>query len=126
MDTTKYVNMVYNNSEGKKWWRVLQRPDIWAKWDKKVQSHAHKTQLKDYAQRILIEALWHFGYAQDYTDVRAMARCARRLRQPPETGAGELKTGVYRCERDLAVRSIPWELQELDDFLEYYVRPLVP
>ena len=126
MDTIKYINMVYNNKVGIKWWNVLQRPDIWTKWCNKVKAHDKSIKNpEDYARRIVIEALWHFGYAQDYTNIKEMTRCARRLRRPPERGAGDVNSRVYASEMDFSTRRLPWELQEFDDFLEYHVRPLV-
>ena len=130
MDITKYIDMAYGNPKGRQWLNILFRPDIWAKWNKKIQARApinkYPGAQKNYAQRIVIEAVWHFGYAQDYSNIKEMSRCARRLRNPPDRGAGDINSGICGSERDFLTTRLPWELQELDDFLEHYVRPLVP
>ena len=127
MDVTKYADMAYLNSSGRKCLKALTRDDIWKLWDKKLKGHAfYRGPLpEDYPWRVLIEAIWHLGYACDWKNKSEMVRCAHRLRHPPEEGAGVVYSGASRADLDMKVGHTPWELVEFDAFLEYYVRPLL-
>ena len=129
MDIDKYVDMAYNNPKGQRWYEVLYSENIWSLWKNKIYRRINKNTdpkfLESYVKRIVIEAVWHFGYAQDYMSIKEMGRCAHRLRHPPEEGAGVVYSGASRADLDMKVGHTPWELVEFDAFLEYYVRPLL-
>lgn len=128
MNTQKYKDMAYNNSLGKRWYDALFREDIWDMWIQYVKQNERAPKVertKDYAHRIIIEAVWHLGYAEDIGNSIAMSRCARRLRKPPERGAGVDKKGASWATSDTQVYQIPWEFRILDEFLENIVRPLI-
>ena len=125
MDVTKYADMAYLNSSGRKWLKALTRDDIWKLWDKKLKGHAfYRGPLpEDYRWRVLIEAIWHLGYACDWKNKSEMVRCAHRLRRE---GDRALKLwNLPLGPTDLRLSSLPWELCALDDFLERHVRPLL-
>lgn len=63
------------------------------------------------------------GYAKDTNNARSMARCARRLRQPPDRGAGVDKRGFDNNSIYLETRAVPMEFTMLDEFLNNIVGP---
>lgn len=117
METSKYQDMAYRNSLGKKWLETLKRPDIWNKWETKVRNRGKRPQDETYAHRILVEAIWIFGYTKKPT-----AFAAYRLRRP---GEGGFKKRFNKGTADFLSSRNLWEFQELDDFLERYVRPIM-
>ena len=100
MDTQKYTDMFYDNQRGREWFSVLLRPDIWSQWVQYIGRLSNAP-----PKRILIEAIWHMGFACNHLE-----SCAERLH------------GSRMCERDSGV---PYEISELDNFLEHVVRPLL-
>lgn len=126
---SKYEDMAYTNERGIAWLTTLARPDIWAQW---VQRSANAMQgfkvhgkPEEYAERIVVEAVWHRGFAKDLTDARAMSRCARRLRRPRDRGLGIDPRGLNSTARDQGAYGMPQEFNMLDEFLENIVRPVM-
>ena len=100
MDMQKYTDMFYDNQRGREWFSVLLRPDIWSRWVRDIGRLSEAP-----PKRILIEAIWHLGFARNNLE-----GCTERLH------------GTRVCERDSGV---PMEILELDKFLEHVVRPLL-
>lgn len=125
----KYEDMAYINERGQAWFQVLLSPPVWNKWVTRVARSTRDVKVfgtpEEYARRILIEAIWHRGYAKNLTDPRAMARCARRLRQPRERGEGHDPRGRSVLATDLTAHGMPMEFTILDEFLEKEVRPIL-
>lgn len=125
----KYEDMAYANERGIIWLKTLTKPEIWSKWVNKVQRSMYRFRVEgkpeEYAQRIIVEALWHRGYAKDLTNSRSMARCARRLRQPRDAGMGVDPRGSNPGARDQCTYGMPHEFNVFDEFLENVVRPLI-
>ena len=123
----KYEDMAYTNERGIQWLTTLARPDIWAKWVNKVQRNTRDCKVLDsseeYAKRIIIEAIWHRGYTKDLANNSAMARCARRLRQPRDRGSGIDSRDHNLSANDLTTYGMPVEFALFDEFLENVVRP---
>ena len=120
--------MAYNNSLGKRWYAILFREDIWNMWAQRVKQNERDPKVDKtdgYAHRIVIEAIWHLGYAEDTGNALAMSRCARRLRKPRDRGAGVGKKGVSSTTTGNQVYMMPWEFKIFDEFLENIVRPLI-
>lgn len=119
MNLKKYEDMVYLNSRGHKIIDMLTQPDIWSHWVSKLHLRGKIDEscdsYEEYAHRVFIEALWHFGYAKDSGSCYEMKRTTSRLR-----GGKSIQGSV-----DLRVNGIPWEFFEFDDFLEHYVLPLI-
>ena len=129
MDYKKYEDMAYGNPRGKKWLEILHSPEIWPRWVKEVEGHADKRLLKlmsaeEHATRIITEAVWYLGFVQRLND-RELKRCALRLRRPPDRGDGVDEERITPRIWSGWLNRIPWEFIWLDDFLEYWVRPLV-
>ena len=128
MNTKKYKDMAYNNSLGRLWYAILFREDIWNMWVQRVKQSERDPKVNKtdgYAHRIVIEAVWHIGYAEDTGNALAMSRCARRLRKPPDRGAGVDERGVSRAITSNQIYMMPWEFKIFDEFLENIVRPLI-
>lgn len=125
----KYEDMAYMNERGITWLKTLGREDIWVKWVSRIERSMQGMKVlgkaEDYAKRILIEAIWHQGYAKDTTSARNMARCTRRLRQPRDRGEGADLRGFNNTALDLDSQAVPREFIILDEFLENIVRPLL-
>lgn len=129
MDYKKYEDMAYSNPRGKKWLAAIHSPEIWPRWVKEVEGRADPRLLKlmdveDHAERIITEAVWYLGFVKRL-NAREVKRCAWRLRRPPDRGDGvDVEKLPPRIWSGMLHR-IPWEFLWLDDFLEYWVRPLV-
>lgn len=129
MDYKKYEDMAYGNPRGKKWLAGIHSPEIWPRWVKEVEGRSDPRLLKlmdleEHAERIITEAVWYLGFVKRLND-REVKRCAWRLRRPPDRGdGGEEEKLPPRIWSGMLSR-MPWEFLWLDDFLEYWVRPLV-
>lgn len=125
----KYEDMAYTNERGIAWLSTLTRPEIWQLWVTRASNTMNGFRVKgkpeEYAKRIVIEAIWHRGFAKDLTDARSMSRCARRLRQPRDAGTGIDPKGVNACARDKGAYGMPQEFNIFDEFLENIVRPVL-
>lgn len=123
----KYEDMAYMNERGVLWLKTLREPTMWSKWLDIVRRSDRgakiEGRLEDYAYRIVLEAIWHRGYAKDADNNAVMARCARRLRKPPDRGAGATKGGSDLYALDLNSQALPREFILLDEFLEHTVKP---
>jgi hypothetical protein len=130
MDYKKYEDMAYSNPRGKKWLEALHSPEIWSRWVKDVSERSRPELIQimgaeAHADRIVTTAIWHLGFAKDLSQGNTLLRCARRLRRPPDRGDGVIKGGGSIGEGYGMYNRIPREIMWLDDFLEYWVRPLV-
>ena len=130
MDYKKYEDMAYNNPQGKKWLETLHSPEIWPRWVKDVSERSRPELIQvigaeTHADRIVTIAIWHLGYAKDLPKGSTLLRCARRLRRPPDRGVGVVEGGGSLGNGYGIYNRIPREIMWLDDFLEYWVRPLV-
>lgn len=125
----KYEDMAYMNERGIAWIKTLNSESLWLKWvsrvERSMQGMKVNGKAEDYARRILIEAIWHLGYAKDTTSARSMARCTRRLRQPRDRGEGADLRGANSGALDLDQQAVPREFTMLDEFLENIVRPML-
>lgn len=123
----KYEDMAYTNERGIGWLSTLASPEIWQQWVTRAGNSMNGFRVfgtpEEYAERIVIEAIWHRGFAKDLTDVRSMSRCARRLRRPRDRGMGIDPGGVNMGARDQGAYGMPREFELLDEFLENIVRP---
>lgn len=115
------------NERGIAWFKAISNERIWSKWVSRVERSMSGEKVtgstEDYARRIIIEAIWHMGYAKDTNSARSMARCARRLRRPRDAGAGVDPRGFDNTALDLDSQAVPREFIMLDEFLENIVRP---
>lgn len=128
MKMQKYIDMAYGNPRGLEWLNIMHEEFLWTKWCNKVISNTQANWIldSDRPTKILMAAIWHFGFAHDTPMSEELRKTARRLRKgddPPERGAGASFTGIAPCVRDLSIHKIPLEFYLLDNFLEHEVRP---
>lgn len=131
MNYQKYKDMALTNPIGKVWLRTIHKKEIWSRWVAKVaQLGLSQRPLHDYADAILIEAIWHLGFAGDMRggNEGICENCAARLRGTSRReglGSGS-DVGSGEGASDKSLFGMPWEFQVLDDFLEHEVRPQIP
>lgn len=131
MNYQKYKDMALTNPIGKVWLRTIHKKEVWSRWIAKVaQLGLSQRPLHDYSDAILIEAIWHLGFAEDMCSGNAgiCENCAARLRGTSRReglGSGD-DVGSGEGALDKSLFGMPWEFQVLDDFLEHEVRPQIP
>lgn len=127
MNYQKYRDMAFTNPIGKVWLRTIHKKEVWSRWVAKVaQLGLSQRPLHDYAGAILIEAIWHLGFAGDMRsgNTGICENCAARLRGTSRREG--LGGGSGEGALDKSLFGMPWEFQVLDDFLEHEVRPQIP
>lgn len=131
MNYQKYRDMAFTNPIGKVWLRTIHKREVWERWVAKVaQLGLSQRPLCDYADAILIEAIWHLGFAGDMrsSSTGICENCTARLRGTSRREGMVLGGGAGSGEGSLDKNlfGMPWEFQVLDDFLENEVRPQIP
>lgn len=123
MELQKYVDMVYNNSTGKRWLHTLMREDIWSQWEDHLKGFLpEELTVQEYAHRIAIETIWYMGYIRKRRNKIETGRCSKRIRRPSDKFGDEFgRRGFIYLQG--SIDAVPWEFQEFDNFLENYVRP---
>ena len=127
MKIQKYIDMAYGNPRGREWLNITHEEYLWSKWCQEVLNHTQSYWVPDLErpEKILIAAIWHFGFAHNSPMSLELRRTARRLRRsdPPERGVGAPKREFAVGAQDIGVYKMPLEFYLLDNFLEHEVRP---
>lgn len=123
---SKYQDMAYLNSQGRKWLHEFFQPEMYNKYLKHVEQHLKEYYSEEYARNIFFSAVFNLGYiGRKNCSGKDIAQIARRLRriEPPDRGAGVKNSGSPK--KLVHPFGWPWEYVVLDEFLECNVRPLV-
>jgi hypothetical protein len=129
MRRQKYIDMAYSNPKGQEWLRTLHRTDFWNQWCTLVKNASPKRWYPDIsgqrtrAEKIVVAAIWHFGFANDSPRSEAVRRTCGRLRNPPDKGGGVDLYGTSQNAMDYRTFGMPREFWWLEEFLEYTIRP---
>lgn len=128
MEMQKYIDMAYGNPRGLEWLNTIHAEPLWTKWQTTIFGWVKVNKVPDKyrPKKILIAAIWHFGFAHDSVNSPEVRRTAWRLRRgdlPPERGEGWLKRSLPPSCAEMQTFGMPVEFWELENFLEHSVRP---